>query len=244
MERILAAAERLGDFPHLGHAGIARDTYEWPVTGLPYSLLHEVREDQEEVVILAVFHGARTGSEVRQILGEASSRSEAAQLHVPSPPSLSVFPPIFLSFASTAPTSSSSEGFSFAASASARDSAVVASAGRSVEPRSASVGSGFSLAARWTSRSRSIWEQSPSVTGSSGLRFVAFQWVRSRIAWIVDLVVPTSRMIWLSLSSGWLRTSQRMAFGRSWRRDTGVWRGPFFCLASGRRTFGSATCSR
>ena len=39
---------------------------------------------------------------------------------------------------------------------------------------------------------------------------------------MVDLVVPTSRMICASLSSGWLRTSQRMAFGRSWRRDTGV----------------------
>ena len=50
----------------------------------------------------------------------------------------------------------------------------------------------------------------------------AFQWVRSRIPWMVDLVVPTSRMIWLSLSSGWLRISQRMALGRSWRRDTGV----------------------
>ena len=33
-------------------------------------------------------------------------------------------------------------------------------------------------------------------------RFGAFQWVRSRIAWMVDLVVPTSRMIWLSFSSG------------------------------------------
>jgi hypothetical protein len=39
---------------------------------------------------------------------------------------------------------------------------------------------------------------------------------------MVDLVVPTSRMIWLSLSSAWLRTSQRIAFGRSCRRDTGV----------------------
>ena len=42
-----------------------------------------------------------------------------------------------------------------------------------------------------------------------------FQCVRSRIEAIVDLVVPTSRMIALSLSSGWLRTSHRMAFGRS-----------------------------
>jgi hypothetical protein len=39
---------------------------------------------------------------------------------------------------------------------------------------------------------------------------------------IVGLVVPTRRMICASLSSAWLRSSQRMAFGRSWRRDTGV----------------------
>ena len=39
---------------------------------------------------------------------------------------------------------------------------------------------------------------------------------------IVLLVVPTRRMIWASLSSGWLRSSQRMALGRSWRRETGV----------------------
>ena len=39
---------------------------------------------------------------------------------------------------------------------------------------------------------------------------------------MVVLVVPTSRMICASFSSGWLRTSHRIAFGRSWRRDTGV----------------------
>ena len=98
---------------------------------------------------------------------------------------------------------------------------VVSEAGSSVAP-CAAASTGFSLAARCTSRSRSICEHRPSVTGSIGCRFCAFQWVRSRIAWMVDLVVPTSRMIWASLSSGWLRTSQRMAFGRSWRRETGV----------------------
>jgi plasmid stabilization system protein ParE len=29
------------------------------VTGLPYILVHEVHEEDEEVVILAVFHGAQ-----------------------------------------------------------------------------------------------------------------------------------------------------------------------------------------
>jgi hypothetical protein len=71
------------------------------------------------------------------------------------------------------------------------------------------------LAARSTSRSRSIWVQRPRVTGSIGVRLAAFQWVRPRICSMVDLVVPTRREIWASLSSGWLRTSQRMALGRS-----------------------------
>jgi len=44
------------------------------------------------------------------------------------------------------------------------------------------------------------------------------------------LVVPTSRMIWASFNSGWLRTSHRIALGRSWRRDTGDSAGPFLGL--------------
>jgi toxin ParE1/3/4 len=42
VERILASAAQLADFPRIGHAGIAPGTYEWPVTGLPYILVHEV----------------------------------------------------------------------------------------------------------------------------------------------------------------------------------------------------------
>jgi toxin ParE1/3/4 len=57
--RIFAAAERLGDFPNMGHVGLASGTREWPVRGLPYILVHEVRKDADEVVILAVFHGAQ-----------------------------------------------------------------------------------------------------------------------------------------------------------------------------------------
>ena len=60
------------------------------------------------------------------------------------------------------------------------------------------------------------------VTGSSGDSAAEFQCVRSRIACSVVLVVPTRRIICASFSSGWLRTSQRIAFGRSCRRDSGV----------------------
>src|SRR2546429_7397378 len=31
--QIFAAAEPLGEFPHIGHAGLAPGTYEWPVEG-------------------------------------------------------------------------------------------------------------------------------------------------------------------------------------------------------------------
>ena len=49
-----------------------------------------------------------------------------------------------------------------------------------------------------------------------------FQWVRSRTALTVVLVVPSSLQICWSVSSGWWRSSQAIASGRSWRLDKGV----------------------
>ena len=49
-----------------------------------------------------------------------------------------------------------------------------------------------------------------------------FQWVRSRIDWMVGFVVPTSLPTAPSESSGWNFTSHRIAAGRSWRFDSGV----------------------
>ncbi len=114
-----------------------------------------------------------------------------------------VLPTNCLSLANTALTSSSSDFLAGAGAAGSGSSfgAVVTEAGKSVAP-CASIGTGFSLAAFCTSMSRSICEHSPSVTGSSGVRLVEFQCVRSRIAEMVDLVVPTSRMMALSFSSG------------------------------------------
>ena len=57
--RIRAAADRLGDWPRIGHAGAADGTYEWVVTGLPYVIVHELNEPENEVVILGVYHGAQ-----------------------------------------------------------------------------------------------------------------------------------------------------------------------------------------
>src|SRR5918912_3110803 len=57
--RIEAAADRLGAFPHIGRKGAAPGTREWKVTGLPYVIVHEVRPETDEVVILGVFHEAQ-----------------------------------------------------------------------------------------------------------------------------------------------------------------------------------------
>jgi plasmid stabilization system protein ParE len=56
---IRAAAERLGEFPEIGRMGAIAGTHEWVVQGLPYIIVHEVRSEDDEVVILAVYHGAQ-----------------------------------------------------------------------------------------------------------------------------------------------------------------------------------------
>jgi toxin ParE1/3/4 len=57
--RIRAAAERLGEFPNIGHQGLAIGTCEWSVKGLPYIIVHELNSEGDEVVVLGVFHGAQ-----------------------------------------------------------------------------------------------------------------------------------------------------------------------------------------
>ena len=57
--RIRAAAERLGEFPNIGHKGLVAGTYEWSVKGFPYVIVHELNLDAREVIIIGVFHGAQ-----------------------------------------------------------------------------------------------------------------------------------------------------------------------------------------
>lgn len=54
---IVAATERLTDFPDMGHVGRLPDTREFTVAGLPYLIVYQVTADV--VTVLAVFHGAR-----------------------------------------------------------------------------------------------------------------------------------------------------------------------------------------
>lgn len=57
--RIRIAADRLRAFPRIGRAGAAAGTYEWVVRDLPYIVVYEVDHQEDEVVVLAVFHGAQ-----------------------------------------------------------------------------------------------------------------------------------------------------------------------------------------
>lgn len=58
--RIRLAAERLAEFPRIGHVGRVPGTYEWVVRGLPYIVVYDISlGDEDEVVILGVFHGAQ-----------------------------------------------------------------------------------------------------------------------------------------------------------------------------------------
>jgi toxin ParE1/3/4 len=59
IDRILDSAEKLGHLPYMGHVGRAPGTHEWVVTGLPYIVVYKIDSDNDEVQIIAVFHGAQ-----------------------------------------------------------------------------------------------------------------------------------------------------------------------------------------
>jgi len=60
---IRGAADRLGIWPHIGHAGQAQGTYEWVVVGRPYIIVYEIDESANEIAIVAVFHGKQDRSD-------------------------------------------------------------------------------------------------------------------------------------------------------------------------------------
>lgn len=61
--RIRSAADRLGQWPLIGHIGRASGTSEWIVVGSPYVIVYEVDEAEGEVAIIAVFHSAQDRDE-------------------------------------------------------------------------------------------------------------------------------------------------------------------------------------
>jgi len=59
VERIFASVELLASFPHMGRPGGEEGTREWVVPRLPYIVVYEVVDERDEVIVVAVFHGAR-----------------------------------------------------------------------------------------------------------------------------------------------------------------------------------------
>ena len=59
VERLFASIEHLASFPHMGHAGRDKGTQEWVVPQLPYIVVYEIDARLDEVIVVAVVHGAQ-----------------------------------------------------------------------------------------------------------------------------------------------------------------------------------------
>ena len=59
VDRLFSSVELLISFPFIGHVGHDQDTFEWVVPRLPYIVVYEVDQAQEQVIVTAVFHGAQ-----------------------------------------------------------------------------------------------------------------------------------------------------------------------------------------
>jgi addiction module RelE/StbE family toxin len=59
VDRMFASIEHLAAHPRMGHAGRDLGTLEWVVPRLPYIVIYEVHDASDEVVIVAVVHGAQ-----------------------------------------------------------------------------------------------------------------------------------------------------------------------------------------
>jgi addiction module RelE/StbE family toxin len=59
IDRIFASTELLASFPYMGRSGRDEGTREWVVPRLPYIVIYEVSEASDEVIVIAVFHGAQ-----------------------------------------------------------------------------------------------------------------------------------------------------------------------------------------
>ena|ERR1700752_1131490 len=59
VDRIFASTELLASFPYIGRPGRDEGTREWVAPRLPYIVVYEVHEASNEVIVIAVFHGAQ-----------------------------------------------------------------------------------------------------------------------------------------------------------------------------------------
>jgi addiction module RelE/StbE family toxin len=59
VERLFASVEHLATFPRMGHVGRDKGTFEWVVPRLPYIVVYEIHREREEIIVIAVVHGAQ-----------------------------------------------------------------------------------------------------------------------------------------------------------------------------------------
>jgi addiction module RelE/StbE family toxin len=57
--RLFESVEYLASFPQMGHRGRDEGTFEWVVPRLPYIVVYEIDRKAEQVIVVAVFHGAQ-----------------------------------------------------------------------------------------------------------------------------------------------------------------------------------------
>ncbi len=62
VRRIFSDCDRLALHPRIGHAGLVPETHEWTVTKLPYIVVYEIDQDENELIVLGIFHGAQDRS--------------------------------------------------------------------------------------------------------------------------------------------------------------------------------------
>ncbi|MCF8477961.1 MAG: type II toxin-antitoxin system RelE/ParE family toxin [Pseudolabrys sp.] len=58
VERLFESTEHMATFPQMGHAGRDEGTFEWVVPRLPYIVIYEIHAERDEVIVVAVVHGA------------------------------------------------------------------------------------------------------------------------------------------------------------------------------------------
>jgi plasmid stabilization system protein ParE len=59
VELIYEECDRLSEFPHMGHVGAPAGSCEWLVPKLPYIIVHAIDSTKNELIVLAIFHGAQ-----------------------------------------------------------------------------------------------------------------------------------------------------------------------------------------
>jgi toxin ParE1/3/4 len=62
-DRLFGSIELLISFQFMGRVGHVPGTFEWVVPRLPYVVIYELDQAQQQVIVTAVFHGAQDRNE-------------------------------------------------------------------------------------------------------------------------------------------------------------------------------------